>query len=123
MTYLRDGTLDILGLQYYLTNGFEFPEAVFHPDAYVISVKFDDIRRIKKAEEARGVVEVYSHTGFHSYQIEIRDDYLEFLTGDVWIGIRIQRNGTRQFGCFKQGQNVWHVLEQSVWNKKTENTR
>lgn len=122
LAYLKDGALDILGLQYYLTNGFEFPEAVFHPEAYIISIKEPEVgcEGREDGEKAYAVVQVFSNQGIGCFCMEDRVIYTNHLFEDVWIGTKIESDGTKEFGCFCQKQKSFRALEQWIWDRRIE---
>lgn len=120
--YLKDGTLDILGIQYFLTNGFRFPEGEFLPVAYVVSVDEPDFGCEGRPENevVYATLQAFTLQGVKHYRMEEQGLNQTQLYDDMWVGTRIRKNGDREFGCFREGSQMFHIFDPVIWDQCIE---
>lgn len=120
--YLKDGTLDRRGIQYSLTNGFRFPEGVFLPIAYVVSVDEPDFGCEGRPENEKVYATLCTYTleGMKTCKMEEHGLDASCLFDDMWVGTRIGRNGMKEFGCFREGSEMFHIFDQQIWEQRIE---
>lgn len=92
------------------------------PEAYVISVEEPDFGCEGRSENeiiyAR--LRTFSREGLKTCKMEEHSLNATRLYDDMWIGTRIKRNGEKEFGCFRDGSEVWNMFDRIVWEQRIE---
>lgn len=113
--YLEDGTLDLLGVQYRLENGFVVNGLRLVPQAFIYRVDEPESSSVGKVVFAK----VYGLTmkGQKVWLLGEQDLEVSGIYDNTWV-CRVEQ--TRQLICWREGTKEMIPVPEDMWKNKLE---
>lgn len=118
-SYLEDGVLDILGIQYRLQNGFVVNRQKLLPQAFIVTVDEPEFGCEGRPDTEAVYAKVHALTmqGQKTWLIGEKDLEQSGIYDNMWVCILAK---DKQLVCWREGTDEILPFSEEIWNRKLE---